>query len=82
MVEPIDILEQARRDVGLSIGDLWFRYFSLGGMSTALDVEAFLFGALLASDRDRDLLSVALNECFAERGDDHPLPYSQDRDER
>jgi hypothetical protein len=78
MVEPIDVLEQARRDVGLSIHDLWFRYFALGGMSAALEVEAILFGALRASDHNRDILAVALNERFAELGQDHPLLYSCD----
>lgn len=47
-------------------------------MRTALEVEAFLYGALVASPRDRDLLTVALNERFAELGRDHPLPYSGD----
>ena len=78
MAETIDVLEQARREVGLSIADLWYRYFALGGMSTALEMEAFLYGALIADDEDRDLLAVALNERFAELGGDHPLPYADD----
>ncbi len=81
MAEAIDVLEQARRDVGLSIADLWLRYFTLGGMSTALEVEAILYGALLATDHDRDVIAVALNERFAELGGDHPVPYTGD-DER
>ena len=36
------VLERARRDFGMSIDDLWLRYFALGGMSTALEVEARL----------------------------------------
>ena len=40
MFEAIDVLEQARRDLGLSVDDLWYRYFALGGMSAALEVEA------------------------------------------
>lgn len=78
MAETIDVLEQARREVGLSIADLWYRYFALGGMSTALEMEAFLYGALIADAEDRDLLAVALNERFAELGGDHPLPYADD----
>lgn len=76
--ETIDVLEQARREVGLSIADLWMRYFTLGGMSTALEVEAILFGALIADAHDRDVIAVALNERFAELGGDHPVPYSGD----
>lgn len=60
------------------MGDLWFRYFSLGGMSTALEIEAFLYGALHAEPHNHDLLSVALNERIAELGGDHPLPYAGD----
>lgn len=75
----LDVLEQARRDASLSMGELWFRYFALGGMSTALEVEAVLFGARVATPHDRDLLAVALNERFSELGGDHPVPYSDRR---
>ena len=78
MTEKIDVLEQARRETRLSVSDLWYRYFALGGMSSALDVEAYLYGALIADVYDRDLLAVALNERFAELGGDHPMPYSDD----
>lgn len=78
MGEPVDALEQARRDTGLSVSDLWMRYFALGGMSSAMEVEAILYGALVGGVADRDLLAVALNERFAELGGDHPLPYSDD----
>lgn len=76
--EPTDPLELARRQLGLSVADLWFRYFAVGGMSSALVVEAILHGALVTSPHDRDLLAVALNERFAELGGDHPVPYSDD----
>jgi hypothetical protein len=71
-------LESARREVGLSLSELWFRYFALGGMSTELELEAYLFEALTPTDHDRDLIAVALNERFSELGADHPVPYSDD----
>lgn len=71
-------LDQARREVGLTHDDLWVRYFGLGGMSTALEVEAYLSAALLMSDHDSDLISAALNERYFELGGDHPMPYSDD----
>jgi hypothetical protein len=77
-MEAIDPLEQARRKLNLSVSDIWLRYFAVGGMSTELEIEAVLYGALLASEADRDLLSVALNERFSELGGDHPMPYSTD----
>ncbi len=80
MTPPIGVLEQGRLDVGLSHGELWFRYFELGGMSTALEVEAYLYAALDPTLHDRDLLAAALNERFSELGGDHPIPYSEDNE--
>ncbi len=79
MTEPAGELEQARLEVELSHGELWFRYFELGGMSTALEVEAYLYGALMPTHHDRDLVATALNERFSELGGDHPVPYSDDK---
>ena len=70
------MLERARRDLGLSHGELWLRYFALGGMSTAFEVEAILYNALEPSAHDHDVIVHALNERFTEIGEDHPLPYS------
>ena len=78
MADTVDVLEQARRDTGLSVGDLWFRYFALGGTSTPIEVDAVLNGALVATVLERDRLAVALNERFAELGGDHPVPYAGD----
>ena len=75
---PSDALEQARRDASLSLPELWLRYFALGGVSTPLEVEAYLFGALRPTVHDRDLLAHALNERFSELGLKHPIPYSDD----
>jgi len=44
-------LDQYRRDAGLSHGELWLRYPELGGMVTALELEAVLYGALRPTDR-------------------------------
>jgi len=77
MAEPLSsMFDQARLDAGLTHGQLWLRYFSLGGMSTALQLEAFCYGALRPSDHDHDVVAQALNERFVELGGDHPVPYS------
>ncbi len=78
MTDSIDLLEQARRDLGLSVADLWLRYFALGGMNAALELEALLFGALISDAHNRDIVAVALNERFFELGRDHPVGYSGD----
>lgn len=72
------VLETARLEVGLSHHELWFRYFELGGMSSALEVEAYLYDALTPSFHDRDLVATALNERFSELGGDHPVAYTDD----
>jgi hypothetical protein len=76
MVEAaLDELDRYRQKAGLSHGELWLRYFELGGMSTGFDLEAFLFGMLSPSDHDHDVIAHALNERFAELGGDHPVAY-------
>jgi len=47
-------------------------------MSTALEVEAFLFEAIRPSDHDYDVVAHALNERHVELGGDHPVPYSDE----
>ena len=71
-------LEQARRDAGLSLTELWLRYFELGGMATPMELEALLHDALRASAHEHDVIAVALNERFVELGGDHPVPYTGD----
>jgi predicted DNA-binding ribbon-helix-helix protein len=69
-------LDGFRRDAGLSHGELWLRYFELGGMSTGFELEGFLYGVLSPSAHDRDVIVHALNERFVELGRNHPVPYS------
>jgi hypothetical protein len=71
-------LDRFRRDSGLSQAELWMRYFQLGGMSTAFQVEAMLYGALIPSAHEHDMLAHALNERFVELGGNHPVPYAPD----
>ncbi len=78
MSDALGSLEQARRAVGLGLDDLWIRYFALGGMGTSLEIEAYLFEALVPPPHEHDLLAVALNERISELGGDHPVPYDDD----
>ena len=75
---PDDGLDLARRAAGLSQDELWLRYFALGGMTPALELEAICLGALSAPDTDSDRVVHALNERFTELGHDHPVPYSDE----
>jgi hypothetical protein len=71
-------LDVARQEAGLSHGELWLRYFELGGMSTALELEAILYGALRPATHDHDVIAHALNERFSELGGNHPVPYDDE----
>jgi predicted DNA-binding ribbon-helix-helix protein len=75
---PLDILDNYRQEAGLSQGELWLRYFELGGMSTGFELEAYLFGMLTPTARDHDVIAHALNERFSELGGDHPVAYLGD----
>jgi len=79
MGERADILEQARREVGLTHIELWLRYFELGGMAAPLELEAYLFGALQPDTHEHDVVVHALNERFAELGRGYPVAYANPR---
>ena len=76
MYESSDVLDQSRREARISHGDLWDRNFELGGRRTPMEVEAYLYGALVPTSQDRDLIVEALNERFSELGRGQPIPYS------
>jgi hypothetical protein len=63
--QPATDLEQGRIGSGLSLGELFLRYFELGGMSSALQLEAFLYHALEPTTHDHDVVAQALNERYA-----------------
>jgi len=75
---PVDLLDRYRIDARLSNGELWLRYFELGGMSTGVDLESFLLGFVQPSIHDHDVIAHALNERFVELGGNHPVPYLED----
>jgi hypothetical protein len=76
--EPLDALDAFRRLAELTHPELWMRYFELGGMSTGIELEAFLYGALQPTTHDHDVIAHALNERFVELGGNHPVPYVHD----
>ena len=73
-----DVLDRARQEAMLSVSALWLRYFELGGMGPALELEAYLYGALRPTAHEYDVLAHTLNERFVELGGNHPVPYSDD----
>lgn len=55
----------------ISSGDLWLKYFSLGGTVGEYEVDAYLQGMLSLPPLQRDLLAHAVNEMI---DDMPPLP--------
>lgn len=72
------VLESALRDSGLSMDELWLRYFELTGEASLLELEAYLHGALAPDPLQYDMIAHALNERFMEMGRDHPVPYVEE----
>jgi hypothetical protein len=62
---------------GLSVDDLWFRYFSLGGDAGRFELDAYLHGAIAMPPMQHDMMAHAINERLHEIAP--PLaPYSDD----
>jgi hypothetical protein len=74
----VDELDTFRQQAGLTHGELWLRYFELGGMSTGFELEAILYGFTAPSAHDHDVIAHAINERFTELGTNHPVAYAQD----
>ena len=71
---PYAVLEAARKQAGMSFHELWIAYFALGGTARPQEVRTYLGGGPVES-MDYDVLAQALNECFFDQGNDHPVPY-------
>ena len=69
------VVERVRREAGLSVSDLWLRYFALGGAETAGRIESYLDGHVELDGPQYDVLAHALNERLAEIGRAHAVPY-------
>jgi hypothetical protein len=70
-----DVLNMHCQEAGLSHGELWLRYFELGGMSAGFELEAILAGSLAPSAYDHDIIAVAINERLVELGGRNAVPY-------
>ncbi len=60
---------------GLTSGELWLRYFAVGGDAAQLEVEAYALGLLSPDDYQHNLIAQALNEYFLDCDEDHPVRY-------
>jgi serine/threonine protein phosphatase PrpC len=65
------------RRAGLSLEQLWVRYFALGGDTGLVEVEAYLHGLMPLPSLQRDMLAHAVNERLDELTWRHRVPYSR-----
>jgi hypothetical protein len=79
MQRPPAVLDAYCQEAGLSLGELWLRYFELGGMCAGFELEAFLQGLQIPSAYDHDVIALAINERLVELGGRAAVPYLYDR---
>ncbi|WP_340687369.1 PP2C family protein-serine/threonine phosphatase [Amycolatopsis coloradensis] len=63
---------------GLTLEQLWLRYFALGGDVSEADLEAYLRGVLPLPRIQRDMVAHAVNERLDELSGARRAPYSRD----
>ena len=76
-------LRQLRRALplaGPTVGELWLRYFGLGGSAGQFEIEAYLFAAHALPTLERDLVAHAINERLMDLDMELRVPYSTDLD--
>jgi hypothetical protein len=72
------LLRQALLRSGLKHGDLWLRYFSIGGTVGEYEVDAYIQSLLSLPPGQRDLLAHAANELIDELPPLPRAPYLED----
>ncbi|HEV2754376.1 MAG TPA: hypothetical protein VG318_01190 [Actinomycetota bacterium] len=68
-------LDEARRHLGLTLKDLWIRYFALGGNADQIELDAFFHGLSELSRLEYNVLAHAINEAFMDHGAERRVPY-------
>jgi hypothetical protein len=71
---------EAFESAELTVEDLWFRYFALGGVASRFELEAYLNSALALPPLQHDIVAHAINERLDEIAPPR-APYSVDFDE-
>jgi hypothetical protein len=67
----------AFQNSGLSVSQLWLRYFALGGDAGEMELDAYLNGAIALPPLQHDIVAHAINERLDEIAPPR-APYSGD----
>jgi len=73
-------LSEAFRGSELTVGELWLRYFALGGDAGKVEVEAYLSGLMPLPSLQHNILAHAVNERLDELAP-RRAPYRPDTEE-
>jgi hypothetical protein len=72
------LLRRALAGTGIKRGELWMRYFSIGGSVGEYEVGAYIESVLSLPPEQRDLIAQAANELLDELPPPPRAPYSDD----
>ncbi len=61
---------------GLTVSELWIRYFGLGGTGTPADLRRYVRGQAGLPVGQHDVVVQAINERLDEMDLKHPVPYA------
>ena len=75
------LLSRALNSAGIRPGELWLRYFSIGGNVDEYEVDAYIQSMLSLPPSERDLLAHAANELIDELPPPPRAPYMTDQKE-
>jgi hypothetical protein len=75
--EQLRVLKFAYERAGLTVDQLWLRYFALGGIAGRVEVEAYLSGLMPLPALQRDMLAHAVNERLDELAWPRRVPYNR-----
>ncbi|HZB20179.1 MAG TPA: serine/threonine-protein phosphatase, partial [Blastococcus sp.] len=68
-------LRDAYAHTGLTLEQLWIRYFALGGTADLVELDACIAGLVPVAPDQHDLLAHAINERLDEVVQEHRVPY-------
>lgn len=68
----------ALSEAGFTVGDLWVRYYGLGGEVSEFEVQAYLGGLLVLPSIERNILADAMNELLEDTQVNVRVPRSDD----
>lgn len=77
MVRDSDALDAVRRDLDITVYELWIAYVSMGGSTDAFVLKGYLDGSIgddAVGPLDHDIIEQALAEISADLGLPNPFP--------